>query len=192
MTMMGGSIQVESEYGKGSVFKMELPQKIVSSEPVGDFKTRFEKELHSVKAYEEAFRAPDAHILVVDDTRVNLKVAKGLLRKTMIQIDTAESGKDAIDLTLKNRYDLILMDQRMPGMDGTEALKYIREQEDGLNVQTPVICLTADAIIGAKERYMAEGFTDYLAKPINSRELEQTMMKYLPQDKIITGEAGQA
>ena len=104
----------------------------------------------------------------------------------MIQIDTAESGEQAINLARENKYDLILMDQRMPQMDGTEALRHIREQKDGRNVTTPVICLTADAIIGAKERYMAEGFTDYLAKPINSHELEQTLIKYLPKDKIIS------
>ena len=186
MTMMGGTIEVESEYGSGSVFRIELPQKIVSTQPVGDFRERFEKDILSIKEYKEEFRAPSAHILVVDDTRVNHKVAKGLLKKTLIQIDTAESGEQAINLARENKYDLILMDQRMPQMDGTEALMHIREQKDGRNVTTPVICLTADAIIGAKERYMAEGFTDYLAKPINSHELEQTLIKYLPKDKIIS------
>lgn len=184
MTMMGGNIKVESNYGKGSSFTIELPQKIVSSEPVGDFKARFEKDIKEAKSTEEAFTAPDAHILVVDDTRVNLTVARGLLKNTEIQIDTAGSGSESIELTREKPYDLILMDQRMPGMDGTEALKAIRNQEDGQNRETPVICLTADAIIGAKERYMAEGFTDYLPKPINNHELLQTMTKYLPQDKI--------
>lgn len=185
MTMMGGSIQVESTYGSGSTFAIEIPQKIVSSQPVGDFRERFEKEILSVKEYSEEFRAPEAHILVVDDTKVNHKVAQGLLKKTLIKIDTAESGEQAIRMARENTYDLILMDQRMPQMDGTEALMHIREQKDGKNVRTPVICLTADAIIGAKERYMAEGFTDYLSKPINSHELEQTLIKYLPRDKVI-------
>ena len=107
------------------------------------------------------------------------------LKKTLIKIDTAESGEQAIRMARENTYDLILMDQRMPQMDGTEALMHIREQKDGKNLRTPVICLTADAIIGAKERYMAEGFTDYLSKPINSHELEQTLIKYLPRDKVI-------
>jgi signal transduction histidine kinase/CheY-like chemotaxis protein len=184
MAMMGGNITVESKYGEGSSFTIELPQRIVSSEPVGNFRARFEKDIKEAKSTEEAFTAPDAHILVVDDTRVNLTVAKGLLKNTKIQIDTAGSGSESIELTRVKSYDLILMDQRMPGMDGTEALKAIRNQEDGKNRETPVICLTADAIIGAKERYMAEGFTDYLPKPINNHELLQTMTKYLPQDKI--------
>ena len=185
MSMMGGTIRVESEYGKGSSFIIEIPQKIVSVEPVGDFKSRFEKDILSTKTYKEAFRAPDAYILVVDDTKINLKVARGLLKKTMIRIDTAESGDEAIQLTREKAYDLILMDQRMPQMDGTEALQCIKEQENGKNKETPIICLTADAIIGAKERYMAEGFTDYLPKPINSHELEQTLLKYLPHDKVV-------
>ncbi|MBR5407605.1 MAG: response regulator [Lachnospiraceae bacterium] len=185
MNMMGGNIKVESKYGEGSTFVMELPQKIVSIEPVGDFKTRFEKDLKEAKSSEEVFMAPDAHILVVDDTRVNLTVARGLLKNTGIRIDTAASGSEAIEKTLKETYDLILMDQRMPGMDGTQALKVIRDQEKGKNLDTPVICLTADAIIGAKERYIAEGFSDYLAKPINNHELLQIMTMHLPQDKII-------
>ena len=184
MTMMGGTIKVESEYGTGSAFAIEIPQEIVSNEPVGDFKTRFENDIVEARSGEEAFKAPDADILVVDDTRVNLTVAAGLLKKTGIKIDTAGSGYEATEKTLEKTYDLILMDQRMPGMDGTEALKIVREQENGLNHGTPVICLTADAIIGAKERYIAEGFSDYLAKPINNHELLQTMLKYLPKDKI--------
>ncbi len=185
MTMMGGTISVESEYGTGSKFMIEIPQKILSSEPVGDFRMRFEKNTVESQSGEEGFTAPDAHILVVDDTRVNLTVARGLLKSTQIQIDTAGSGDESTELTLKRSYDLILMDQRMPGMDGTKALKIIREQEEGLNRETPVICLTADAIIGAKERYISEGFTDYLAKPINNRELLKIMAEYLPQEKII-------
>lgn len=184
MTMMGGSINVESEYGTGSSFTIEIPQKIISSAAIGDFKTRFEKEIIEAKSDDEVFTAPDAHILIVDDTKVNLMVAKGLLRDTKIEIDTAISGRESTEKTRKKAYDLILMDQRMPGMSGSEALKIIREQEDGLNRQTPVICLTADAIIGAKERYMAEGFTDYLAKPIINHELMQMLIRYLPHDKI--------
>lgn len=185
MTMMGGTISVESEYGKGSKFMIEIPQKVLSNEPVGDFRMRFERNTMESQSGGEGFTAPDAHILVVDDTRVNLTVAKGLLKNTQIQIDTAGSGDESTELTLKRSYDLILMDQRMPGMDGTEALKIIRRQEEGLNRETPVICLTADAIIGAKERYISEGFTDYLAKPINNHELLKIMAEYLPKEKII-------
>ena len=185
LNMMGGSIRVESEYGAGSSFSITLPQKIVSMEPIGSIKTSFERDTQDIGAYRELFHAPDARILIVDDTRMNLTVVTGLLKNTWIQVDTAISGSRAIELAGINAYDLILMDQRMPEMDGTEAMRLIQAQENGLNRDTPVICLTADAIIGARERYLAEGFSDYLAKPIDSRNLEQTLLKYLPPEKVI-------
>jgi len=184
LQMMDGNIMVESEYGVGSTFIIALPQKVVSEEPIGDFQMRFKKDMLMKKAYEESFRAPDAHILIVDDTRMNLTVAVGLLKNTGVRIETAGSGEEALLLTQKNSYDLILMDQRMPRMDGTEALKRIRTQVGGANRDTKVICLTADAVVGARERYLADGFTDYLTKPIDSRALEQALIKYLPEDKI--------
>ena len=181
---MGGSIQVESEYGVGSAFTVIVPQKIVSCEPVGDFRLQVKRDASATEAYREAFRAPDARILVVDDTRMNLTVAEGLLKSTGVQVDTATSGMRAIELAGETVYDLILMDQRMPEMDGTEAMRHIRRQADGPNSQTPIVCLTADAIIGAKERYLEEGFTDYLSKPIESQALEQMLIRHLPEAKV--------
>ena len=186
LELMNGTIKVESVYGNGSTFTATIPQKVVSTEPVGDFKMKFEKSVQEADVYHEAFRAPDAHILIVDDTRMNLTVAVGLLKKTQMDIDTAASGLEAIGLTKTIKYDLILMDQRMPGMDGTETMKNIIVQEDGVNRETPFICLTADAVSGARTHYLAEGFTDYLTKPIDSKALERTLMKYLPKEKIIT------
>ena len=133
------------------------------------------------------FKAPAAHILIVDDTHFNLVVAMGLLKKTEIKIDTASGGADAVALAGERSYDLILMDQRMPGIDGTEALHRIRE----FDPNTPVICLTADAILGARARYLSEGFTDYLTKPIDSRALEKMLLKYLPKEKIISIKAAE-
>ena len=185
LDMMNGTIRVDSVWGEGSVFTVTLPQKTIADESIGDFRNRFENSAESVPLSGGSFRAPDARLLVVDDTRMNLTVAEGLLKNTGILVDTALSGTDALKLTLSKPYDLILMDQRMPEMDGTEALHHIREQEHGLNRQAPVICLTADAIAGARERYLAEGFTDYLSKPINSRELRRILLRYLPAEKII-------
>ena len=184
--MMGGDIQVESTYGVGSVFTVTLPQKVLSNEAVGNFREKFDKNMRETKARREVFRAPDAHILVVDDTRLNITVVEGLLKNTGIEIDAVLSGAESVELARTIHYDLILMDQRMPQMDGTEALHLIQAQEDGLNRDTPVICLTADAISGAKQRYMAEGFTDYLTKPVNGYDLEKMMLKYLPTDKVKT------
>ena len=186
LELMHGTIKVESVYGEGSTFTAVIPQKVVSTEPVGDFKMKFEKSVQEAEVYHESFRAPDAHILIVDDTRMNLTVAVGLLKKTQMDIDTAASGLEAIGLAKTIKYDLILMDQRMPGMDGTETMKNIKALESGVNKDTPFICLTADAVSGARTHYLAEGFTDYLTKPIDSKALERTLMKYLPEEKLIT------
>ena len=181
---MGGDIKVESTYGKGSTFIVTIPQQIVSEEAIGNFKEKFEKSIGERKAYHESFRAPDAKILIVDDTRMNLVVATEFLRDTLVGIDTAGGGQEAVDLALKNKYDVILMDQRMPEMDGEEAFRLIRSHKDGPNIDTPVICLTADAVVGARERYLSKGFDDYLTKPIDSTYLEKMLEKYLPKDKV--------
>ena len=190
LEMMGGSIDVKSKYGKGSVFTAIIPQRIASDEPIGDFKAKSLRNLSFSKPEEENLKAPGAHILIVDDTQMNLVVAKGLLKNTEIRIDTAESGEEAIKCASLNSYDIILMDQRMPGMDGVEAMHKIREDRDGKNNHTPFICLTADAVSGARERYIAEGFDDYLTKPINSKTLRQAVFKYLQEDKKMSGSDG--
>lgn len=184
LDMMGGTISVESEYGKGSVFTVTIPQRIVSNVSVGNFQERFETNMQKGGVYKESFRAPSAKVLVVDDTRINLAVVSNLLKSTLMQIDTSLSGAEAVKKAEDTEYDLILMDQRMPEMDGTEALHKIREISGGKNKKTPVICLTADAVIGAKERYLSEGFSDYLTKPIDSFALEKMLRKYLPESKI--------
>ena len=185
LRMMAGDIRVESEYGVGSVFTVTLPQKIVSCEAVGNIQARFEAHMLTGRTYEESFRAPEASILIVDDTPMNLTVAVGLLKHTEMRIQTAGSGEEALALTQTNAYDLILLDQRMPKMDGTETLRRIRAQAGGACRSCPIICLTADAVIGAKERYLAEGFTDYLTKPIDSQALELMLMKHLPGEKVV-------
>ncbi len=185
LEMMGGSIKVDSHYGHGSTFTAVIPQKVVSDEPIGDFREKYEKSISSLKVKKEQFHAPDANILVVDDTTMNLTVVKGLLRKTGINIDTALGGEESIRKAHMYKYDIILMDQRMPKMDGITAMHHIKEDRDGKNTDTPFICLTADAISGARERYISEGFNDYLTKPIDSGDLEDIMIKYLPAGKIL-------
>ena len=184
LTMMGGEIRAESVYGEGSVFRVSLPQKIISDEPIGDYLEIFKKSRKPIQVSRSLFRAPEASILVADDTQMNLTVVTGLLKETEIRIDTAPGGREAVEMAEKARYDLILMDQRMPGMDGTEAMHRIR-QAKGPNAQTPFICLTADAVVGAKERYLAEGFTDYISKPVSGTELEEKIMAHLPLEKIL-------
>ena len=184
LDMMGGSISVESEYGKGSAFTAVIPQKVDSDEPIGDLRGRLRQGEADSRGHRNIFRAPDARVLAVDDTQINITVLEGLLKHTGIRIDTVNSGEEALALCRGVRYDLILMDQRMPDMDGTETLHRIREAEDGLNRETPVICLTADAVTGARQRYLAEGYTDYLTKPVNGSELEEMLIRHLPAEKV--------
>ena len=184
LDMMHGRIDVESEYGKGSTFTVTIPQGIISDEPIGNFREKFEKSIGEKNDHHESFIAPSAKVLVVDDTRMNLIVATEILKDTKMFVDTAISGRDAVKMTLKTRYDVILMDQRMPEMDGEETLHEIRSFPGSPNRHTPVICLTADAVVGAKERYISKGFDDYLSKPIESKVLENMLRKYISPDKV--------
>ena len=185
LSLMKGTVQVESVYGEGSTFTVRIPQKVTGEGRLGDFKVRFERACDRATEHDEAFHAPDAHILVVDDTRMNLVVIEGLLKRTGIRVVTALSGEEALLRTKEDAFDLILLDQRMPHMDGTETLQHIREQADGFNRDVPVICLTADAVVGARERYLQEGFTDYLSKPVDTHALETILIKHLPPEKTI-------
>ncbi len=182
---MSGTIDVKSDHGKGSVFTVTIPQKVNGKTPVGDFRERFESYTQTVqKPYRESFVAPTARVLVVDDTKTNLFVVVSLLKKTLMRMDTASSGKEAVEMAKDTMYDVILMDQRMPEMEGSEAMHRIRETAGGASCNSPIICLTADAVIGAKERYLAEGFNDYMSKPVDGASLEKLMLKHLPADKV--------
>ncbi|MCR5511178.1 MAG: response regulator [Lachnospiraceae bacterium] len=183
LSLMDSEIKVNSVYGEGSVFYFELLQKIEDPVPIGEYRLLSPEDEEEL--YSESFHAPDARIMIVDDTKMNVTVACSLLKKTQIQIDTAYNGVEAVRLAERQEYDVILMDQRMPGMDGTQALEAIRALDNHMNAETPVICLTADAIRGAKEKYMAEGFSDYLTKPVEGPALEKMLITYLPADKVI-------
>ena len=182
LALMGSELKVSSKYGEGSVFSFDLWQKIENEEALGDYQQPSSAD--ETSEYKESFHAPSARILVVDDTKLNISVVVNLLKKTGVKIDTATSGMDAVKLASEKAYDLILMDQRMPGMDGTEAMRKIRDDIEQKNAMTPVICLTADVIRGARERYIAEGFDDYLTKPVDGRVLERMLLEYLPEEKI--------
>ncbi len=184
LDMMGSRLEVESEYGKGSVFSFELEQKVVSWDPIGDFEEAFRQSLSERKNYREKFTAPDARVLVVDDTAVNLTVFVNLLKRTGLQIDTAQSGDEGIVLFAKKHYDVIFLDHMMPDKDGIETLKEMKTITDTSNILTPVICLTANAISGMREMYKNAGFDDYLTKPIDVEKLEVMLLQYLPKDKV--------
>ena len=182
--LMGGEVLVESTYGKGSCFTARIPQKIVDATPMGDFSRRYHQYLSSSDDEALSFSAPEAKILVVDDIEMNLKVVKGLLKETKIQIDTVASGRQCLERVKTTRYDVIFLDHMMPEMDGIETLQNMKLLTDNLNEEVPVIMLTANAIVGAKEEYMQAGFTDYLTKPIQETELLEMLLKYLPEEHV--------
>ncbi len=182
--LMNGKVWVESEYERGSVFYVELPQGIVSEKQLGNFSVNYMSSSDDGASVSQSFRAPKGRILVVDDVPMNLKVMKGLLRHTGLQIDTAQSGKECIELICRKRYHIIFLDHMMPEMDGIETLHYMKKINDQLNQDTPVVMLTANAIMGAKEAYLEEGFCDYLSKPIREKELEEMILKYLPAELV--------
>ncbi|MCR4807106.1 MAG: response regulator [Lachnospiraceae bacterium] len=182
LNLMGGELSVKSEYGKGSEVSFHVKQQVTSWEEIGDYAARFEESDRGLAEYHELFHAPDARILVVDDTEINLTVIESLLKMTGIKIDTATSGRDAVMLATTNPYDLLLIDHMMPGMDGIETLKRIREK--GKNLSTPAVALTANAVSGAREMYLEAGFTDYMSKPVDGERLENLLYKLLPQEKL--------
>jgi len=174
---MGGSINVQSEYGKGSTFTVKLPQKIRSYEPFGILETPRERGDDAVAI---TFSAPKAKILIVDDIDTNLKVASGLMLPYKMQVDLRLSGAEAIEAIKANDYDLVFMDHMMPEMDGIEATKRIREMG---YANLTIIALTANAVSGIKEMFVSNGFNDFLSKPIDTIKLDAILEKWLPKEK---------
>lgn len=184
---MGGSIGVESVYGEGSKFSFHVLQKTVNPEPIGEWNRADTKEKNT--KIQAPFTAPDVKVLVVDDTKINLKVASGLLKTIKITADTAESGKECLEI-LKNKegvYDMVFMDHMMPEMDGIETTQLIRKLDGGYFKELPVIALTANAVNGAKEMFLEAGFQDFVSKPIAMEQLCDCIKKYA-KNKIILSE----
>ena len=170
--MMGGKIVVQSIYGKGSIFTISIDQKMLSKEEL----SKVMKEKETEEKTDEIIDASGKNILVVDDNMLNLKVAERLLKAYKCNITLVSSGSECLDKISNNKYDLILLDDMMPRMSGTETLQKLKEIE---TFNTPVVALTANAITGMKEEYINRGFNDYLSKPIIKEDLNRVMKKYL-------------
>ncbi|MBQ0003191.1 MAG: response regulator [Treponema sp.] len=209
--LMGGSINVKSEYGKGSDFIITIPQTPVDNNPVsvkyrnifekaekisGSSLVRFDtsdilnkKEFSNYfqeKSFSINFKAPEAKILVVDDNQVNLEVAKGMLSKFQVQFTSAASGYEALNRIVKNKekYDIIFMDHMMPGLDGIETQKRIRKSEtpDSKNI---IIALSANAVSEAQALFKATGFNDFIAKPVQVKDFANALTKWLKKELIV-------
>lgn len=182
VSLLHGIIKVDSSYGEGSTFTVEIPQLIVDATPIGDISSTNKK---SSIPYKSKFTAPNVHILAVDDVQMNLDVFCGLLKKSEVKIDTALSGVEALQMMNDKRYDIIFLDHMMPEMDGIEVLEKLRANTLSPNLNTPVIMFTANALMGADQKYLESGFTDYLSKPIKPSDLEEMILKHLPEGLII-------
>lgn len=200
--LMDGSIEVESVYGEGSLFRARIWQEVLDERKgesyrgsnCDDIKYTLEQLKNAVygnrgKRKRRSIRFPGAKVLVVDDNQVNLKVASGLLKLYGIDAELAESGEECLNAVKKQTYDIIFMDQMMPGMDGVETLSRLREIKKG-NKSTPVIALTANALVGVKEEMLEEGFDDFLGKPMDLTELENVLIRFLKELQEEMPEAG--
>lgn len=175
LRLMDSELMVESEYGKGSNFYFVLRQDVLTSKKIGDYR---EIKPEEIIVYESEIEVTGKRVLCVDDTPLNLKVFRAFLKDANLEIDLAESAKDALVLTLKNKYDLIFMDHLMPEVDGVECFNLIKNQENGLNAGTPVIVITANAIKGAQEKYTEIGFADVCFKPYTKDQLIKLINKH--------------
>lgn len=173
--MMGGKLEVKSEYGIGSEFFFTIKQKLVSKEI---------EEQTSEAEEVKSFTAPEAKILIVDDNEINRMVATGLLAPLQMQIDTADSGKKALSMIQEKKYDLVFMDHIMPGMDGVEATRCIRKMEGDYYQNLPIIALTADAMLESQKLFKEASMNDFVAKPIEMAEIVRILLQWLPRDLI--------
>lgn len=188
LNLMGSKLEVKSTYGKGSEFYFYLEQNQTDDRVIGEnLQKYYQNEKSFLGVTGESFYAPDAKILVVDDNEMNLKVFLGLLKNSGMQIDTATSGKECLALMEKKAYHIIFMDHQMPEMDGVETLKQSALMQNNLSKDAVMIILTANAVSGAREMFLQEGFQDYLSKPIDVSKLEAMILKYLPKELIDKG-----
>lgn len=182
--LMNGSIVVDSEYGKGSNFKVVIPQKVIKNEVIGDFNKRYREYVTASEIPRSHFRAQNASILAVDDVPMNLRVMTGLLKETAVQVDIAGNGMEAIEKIKRKHYDIIFIDQVMPIMDGIETRSIIKSLADHPNKETPIILLSINTMSEAREACQKANFTDFLTKPLREENLFAILLQYLPAELI--------
>lgn len=182
--LMNGDITVESKYGEGSVFTVVIEQTVIDASPIERVEEQATNSANDFSLGE--IKMPGVKVLVVDDNLINLKVASSTLMYYELQVDTASSGMEAIELCRRNRYALVFMDQMMPQMSGIEAMREIRKLDShyGAGGACKIIVLTANAVTGVRRQMIEEGFDEYLGKPMNYKQLERLLRRYIPQEDI--------
>ena len=182
----GGQMSINSRYGEGSSFLVEIPQLVLNTEPMGDFAMRYRNASRKNKDLADVFLAPEARILIVDDVELNLKVFRGFLKNSQMKIDEALSGHQCLQLVESRHYDLIFLDHMMPVMDGIDVFRKMRMMDKSPNKDTPVVALVSEGESFTKDSFLAEGFADYLIKPLKERDLQRAMKWYLPKQLVLT------
>lgn len=188
IAMCGGEIMVKSRFGEGSSYMVSIPQMVLNVEPMGDFASRYKNDISIARAKTEKLFAPGARILAVDDAELNLKVIRGMLKETRVQIDTALNGSQCLEMVRSKHYDLIFLDNLMPMMDGPETFDRMKRLVDSQNKDTPVIIFIAGLIPMEKESILNAGFADYIPKPLMEEDLLRALKWYLPKHLILTQE----
>lgn len=186
--LMGGRVEVTSTYGIGSTFHVVIPQKITGTKTLRDYE---QESSHAKKTERKVLKAPGARILIVDDNDMNRVVLRSLMKDNEVKIDEADSGEECLNKCSANAYDLILMDYMMPRMDGKETLHRLKEMKDAPGAKAKVIVCTANALVGVRAELLSTGFDDFLSKPVNGKELEEMLAKYIPSEKITQGGGAQ-
>ena len=185
--LMGGNVEVTSTYGVGSTFHVVIPQKIAGEKTLRDYGL---EASHKKKEERKILKAPGARVLIVDDNDMNRIVLRSLMKENQVKIDEAESGEECLNKCAENHYDIILMDYMMPRMDGKETLHKLKDMAGAPGADAKVIVCTANALVGVRAELLSAGFDDFLSKPVNGRELEEMLAKYIPSEKITQGAEG--
>ena len=186
VNIMNGHIELQSKLGEGSSFSAYLPQLSLKEECIGNYEERYLKQKGNRRDYNKGFIASDAKILVVDDNELNVRLVQNLLKRTEVQMDVAFSGEECLEKMKENTYDIAYLDYMMPGMDGEETLKRIRELgiENRYGRSIPVIAFSSNMLPGMRQKYLNTSFDAYLAKPVDGNELEKTLYTFLPENLI--------
>lgn len=178
--IMNGDISVASEYGKGSAFLVQIPQRVIRSTPIGDYNARMRQAEPQPDQEDMAVMSfPGKKVLAIDDNEMNLEVIASILEMMDLNVHRASSGAEALDRMEAEKYDIVITDDMMPGMSGTELMQIVKGRPDCINVMTPMVVLTANAISGVVDEYIGKGFQGYLSKPIDIEQLLKVLKEFL-------------
>lgn len=184
LKLMRGFIDIQSLPGKGSVFTAAVPQQVVSLDPIGNFLDKARSEARRRVESFSSFTAPDARALVVDDNSMSLKLIGKLFQRPGVKSDMGSSAEEGLKLMAIHHYDIILIDEKMPGMDASQMLSKARAMENNKNLDTPVILISSDKTPGARSRAIQKGFTDMIQRPVEQMSMDSVLRRYLPKEKL--------